>query len=52
MHKNSRVKSDNDLISVSLEMRNEGGGFAASIYGAMPEGFMSGCYSRIVSLPL
>ena len=33
MYKNLRVKSDNDLISVSLkEMRNVGGGFAAILY--------------------
>ena len=29
-----------------------GGGFAANIYEAMPEGLMNCCYARIVSLPL
>ena len=36
------IKSDNDLISVSLathpRFQTCGGGFAANIYGAMPEG--------------
>jgi len=29
-----------------------GGGFAANIYEAMPEGLLRGCYARIASLPL
>ena len=33
-------------------MRNEGGGFAANIYGAMPEGLLIAGFPRIVSLPL
>ena len=37
MHKNSRVKSDNDLISVSLAsnpcFQTCGGGFAVNTYG-------------------
>ena len=32
-------------------MRNEGGGFAANIYGAMPEGLLIAGFPRIVSLP-
>ena len=33
-------------------MRNEGGGFAANIYGAMPEGLLIAGFPRIDSLPL
>ena len=33
-------------------MRNEGGGFAANIYGAMPEGLLIAGFPRIASLPL
>ena len=29
-----------------------GGGFAANIYGAMPEGLLTAGFPRIVSLPL
>ena len=29
-----------------------GGGFAANIYGAMPEDLLRCCYARIASLPL
>ena len=32
-------------------MRNGGGGFAANIYGAMPEGLLIAGFPRIVSLP-
>ena len=33
-------------------MRNGGGGFAANIYGAMPESEWVAGFPRIVSLPL